>query len=308
MLQSATRWEQALIGTALGHPTEVGNVTDVRQQDMSTRSHQLLWTFIIELDRAGRLSYQAVIEKLHAMGQFDTLGGDIGDGSLTGEMYLEELLTRRAATSIREFADNVIGASIKRQMRELFALLSLDAESEIEAAELLDKAEEALYTVRRNNIDTGLDIGELLGNFEVRMDAWRRGEVTPAFVFETPGLRRLIPFLEPTDFMLVAGRPGEGKSSVLRYEAFKAAQRGQKVAIFNLENSDAEYARYLVASVTGIDTWKLPRSQSSFRRRGGTSPRGSQAAESPAAARGHTGFPKCLRDHPHRAQARGRRL
>jgi replicative DNA helicase len=57
--------------------------------------------------------------------------------------------------------------------------------------------------------------------------------------------------------MLFAGRPGEGKSSVLRNEAFKAAMEGKKVVIFNLENNEMEYANYLIAHVSGIDTWKL---------------------------------------------------
>ena len=32
---------------------------------------------------------------------------------------------------------------------------------------------------------------------------------------------------------------------------------GKKVVIFNLENSEIEYARYLIAHVTHIDTFKL---------------------------------------------------
>jgi replicative DNA helicase len=138
-------------------------------------------------------------------------------------------------------------------MKILGHLMALDSESEKDVDDLLDAIEEKVYALRRKSLDTGADIGELLGQFEIRMDDWRAGKITPAFTFYTPGLSRLIPFLEDTDFMLIAGRPGEGKSSVLRNEAFQAAQHGKKVVIFNLENSEAEYARYL-ASVSGIDT------------------------------------------------------
>lgn len=258
-LEAATlRYEQALIGTALGSPRDASSVTDVRPQDMSIRSHLCLWTAVIELDRRNALTAQAVVEHLHATGEILTLGNDAGEGEITGEMYIEELLSRRSAPSIRDYADRVVGFSMKRQLRDLSYLWALDTESDAtDIQELLDRAEEQLYSLRRNKNNSGVDIGDLLSGFEVRMDDWRAGKVKPAFSFTLPGLKRLIPFLEPSDFMLIAGRPGEGKSSVLRYEAFEASQRGTKIAIFNLENSEVEYARYLIAHVTGIDTWKL---------------------------------------------------
>jgi replicative DNA helicase len=207
------RMEQALVGTALGFPTDVYTVTDVRPQDMAYASHQFLWTVILDLERRHSLSYQAVLEQLHAQNRIEDLGADVEDGSLTGEEYLKELLSRRAQPSIREFADAVVGASIKRQLKGMAQLLSLDTESEKEADELLDHAEEALYQLRRHHVDTGCDMGDLLAAYEKVMDDWRADRIVPAFTFTTPGLASLIPFLEPTDFVLIAGRPGEGKSS-----------------------------------------------------------------------------------------------
>ena len=251
------RMEQALIGTALGFPTDVYAVTDVRPQDMAYVSHQCLWTIILDLERRNALSYQGVVEQLHALNRLLDLGADVEDGSLTGEQYLEELLSRRAQPSIRDFADKVVGGSIKRQLKGMAQLLSLDADSEAEADELLDKAEEALYQLRRNQVDSGREMGDLLADYEKVMDDWRADRVVPAFTFTTPGLGSLIPYLEPTDFILIAGRPGEGKSSLIRAEAFRAAMNCKKIVIFNLENSEIEYARYLIAHVTGIDTYKL---------------------------------------------------
>ncbi|MGE5375914.1 MAG: DnaB-like helicase C-terminal domain-containing protein, partial [Bacteroidota bacterium] len=251
------RYEQALIGTTIAVPTEAASVMDVRMQDMMYASHQTLWTIIVDLEHTGRLSYQAIVEKLHATDKLDSLGADVDDGEIVGDMYIQELLGRRAKDSIREFADNVINASIKRELHTLAHLWALDADSPTEADELLDAVEEKLYSLRRNRVDTGSDMGDLLVQYEQVMDDWRADKITPAFRFTTPGLSRIIPFLENSDFMLIAGRPGEGKSSVIRNEAFNAAREGKKIVIFNLENSEIEYARYLVAHVTGIDTRKL---------------------------------------------------
>ena len=96
------RWEQALIGTSLAFPTEVYSVTDVRPQDMGYVSHQTLWTIILEQERGNRLSYQAVLEKLHAQDKLNDLGADVEDGDLTGELYLQELLARHPFQLIPE--------------------------------------------------------------------------------------------------------------------------------------------------------------------------------------------------------------
>ena len=217
------RWEQALIGTSLAFPTEVHSVTDVRPQDMAFVSHQLLWSIVIELERGNRLSYQAVVEKLHAQEKLEDLGADVEDGELTGELYLQELLARRAQPSIREFADNVVDASVKRELHSLAHLLALDTDSEKEADDLLDHVEEQIYQLRRHHVDSGRDMGDLLGTYEKVMDDWRNDRITPAFTFLAPGLAYIIPFLEPADFVLIAGRPGEGK----------CLGRGTKVLMFD---------------------------------------------------------------------------
>jgi replicative DNA helicase len=256
-MRNNPRYEQALIGTTIAHPTEASSVMDIRLEDLAFVSHQTLWGIIHDLERSNRLSYQAVVEQLHDQDKLDTLGGDVEDGDITGEAYLNELLARRAIESIREFADKVVGASIKRELHSLAHLWALDSESAAEADELLDAVEEKIYQLRRNQVDTGRDMGDLLASYEQVMDDWRADKIVPAFTFTTPGLARIIPFLEDTDFMLIAGRPGEGKSSIIRAEAFEAAKHGKKIVIFNLENSEIEYARYLISYVTGIDTWKL---------------------------------------------------
>jgi replicative DNA helicase len=68
-----------------------------------------------------------------------------------------------------------------------------------------------------------------------------------------------------------AGRV-KGRAAI-RAEAFRAAMSGKKIVIFNLENSEIEYARYLIAHVTGIDTYKL-RKPKDDPRRGRARPRG----------------------------------
>lgn len=252
-----TRWEQCLIGTVLVNPLSMADVTHVQPEDMSSRSHMQIWRHAIELERESRFSYRAVVERLRAANELREIGIDIGDGELDAEAYLIQIMKDQSPASVMEWADNVVGASVKRHIKSFAALASLDAESQASADEILDSIEMRLYEMRRSHVDTGAAIGDVLAKYEEVVEGWRNGTYTPAFIFSTPGLARIIPFLEGGDFMLIAGRPGEGKSSILRFEAFKAALAGKRVVIFNLENGEIEYARYLIAQVTGIDTTKL---------------------------------------------------
>jgi replicative DNA helicase len=216
-----------------------------------------VWDVVVQLERSGRLSYQAVVERLHQSGQLGNIGADVNGGDVTGEAYLQDVMKRGSPASVQEWADNVTAESVRRNIRMFAAKASLDADSDAPIDEVLDALEQQIYGLRKNTVNTGNDMGTILRRYEEVMDGWRDGTYKPAFTLTTPHLERLIPFLEAGDFMLIAGRPGEGKSSILRSEAFQGALSGKKVVIFNLENGEIEYARYLIATVTGIDTFKL---------------------------------------------------
>jgi len=64
--------------------------------------------------------------------------------------------------------------------------------------------------------------------------------------------------MQPSDLLIIAGRPGQGKSAFLHSVALHAALTPKKnVAIFSLEMSNEQVAQRLVAQQTGIDSQRL---------------------------------------------------
>ena len=246
--------EKAFIGTVLSNLSLIHEVSDVRASDMSCQSHQILWEKMLSLSKTGNTTPRGIVEFIKKDGYLDTIGTDVDDGSVTGDLYVQELLSYRSEPDIRKFADEVISSSIKRELYGFAQLLAMDAEGEDEANKIIESAEERLFNLRRRKVDTGVDIGEILEMFDDRIDKWRSGEVKPSFEFKMKRVSEILEFLEDQDFMIVGGRPGWGKSSYLRYEAFRSAKSGKRVVMFNLENNEIEYARYLIALMTGIDT------------------------------------------------------
>jgi replicative DNA helicase len=71
-------------------------------------------------------------------------------------------------------------------------------------------------------------------------------------------LDKLLGGLQRSDMLVMAGRPGMGKTSLALSVALQSARRWQKrVAIFSLEMSDEQLVQRLVSAETGIDSQRL---------------------------------------------------
>jgi replicative DNA helicase len=71
-------------------------------------------------------------------------------------------------------------------------------------------------------------------------------------------LDRLLGGLQPSDFLIIAGRPASGKTAFMLSAAKNAAQTHKKhIAIFSLEMSNEQLVQRLIAQETGIDTHRL---------------------------------------------------
>jgi replicative DNA helicase len=71
-------------------------------------------------------------------------------------------------------------------------------------------------------------------------------------------LDRILSGLQQSDFLIIAGRPGQGKSGFLLSVARNAALIHKKhVAVFSLEMSNEQVAQRLISQDTGIDSQRL---------------------------------------------------
>jgi len=264
-LNSTIGWERAVIGTALADPSTMEEASELRLSDF-TGCHQDIWAEMAVLHQRGALELRALVEALRARGALDSLGAF--DVESSGEAYLAELLSRRG-DAMSEYVDRVIDASIKRQLRQAAALIRADADDDqVSAEEALDVAEQRLMALRRNRLtNLGISMADLMSVFTGRVQDMIAGTYQPAWVPSIKPIRDIVQFAEGEDMIVIAARPGEGKSSMLRAEALELAwggppdspdpNRAKPVTIFNLENGEIEYARYAISWLTGIDSMLL---------------------------------------------------
>ena len=129
-----------------------------------------------------------------------------------------------------------------------------------DADEALELAEKQIYALRRDSSSGGLvKLTEVLGDtMRAISEASKSDGEVPGL---TTGLTDLDDFLmgmQPGNLIIIASRPGMGKTSIALNMAVSAAKAsGKAVAIFSLEMSRRELALRLLSGASHIDSQKL---------------------------------------------------
>ncbi len=124
----------------------------------------------------------------------------------------------------------------------------------------LDGAEKSVFSISERRLTRDLQpIQHVLSEYYDRIDQLA-GQDEDTFGVPTGfiDLDRLLGGLQPSDLLIIAGRPGMGKTGFLLSAAKNAAQTYKKhVAIFSLEMSNEQLVQRLIAQETAIDSQRL---------------------------------------------------
>ena len=128
------------------------------------------------------------------------------------------------------------------------------------ASEIMENAEKKIYALRNGNTGDSLQhIGTVLVNVFDRLDELSRSDnAFPGISTGLQDLDRKINGLNKSDLVLVAARPGMGKTSIALNIALAAAKKTNKtVAFFSLEMSREQLAMRLLSNESFVDNQKL---------------------------------------------------
>ena len=247
--------EEALLGSVLINPEAYYDVAPFLQaDDFYTHRHQWIWQVFVRLhERRSPIDFLTVTEDLGRMGQLAEIGG---------AAYLTYLVTNVPTSLHAEAYGRIIeDNSIRRRMLTAandIAKLAYKEGASVD--EVMDDAEKAIFSVSERRLTRDLQpIQQVLSDYYDRIDQLAR---QGGDIFGVPtgfiDLDRLLMGLQPSDFILIAGRPGTGKTAFMLTAAKNAAQIHKKhVAIFSLEMSNEQLVQRLIAQETGIDSQRL---------------------------------------------------
>jgi len=247
--------EQSVLGSLLIDPDAIIKIAAfLRADDFYRETHQYVFRAMAELhERRQPTDFVTVVDELDRSGQLEVVGGPA---------YLSELIALvPTSVHVEHYAHIVERTALMRRLiaaaGEIAALAYQDHE---EVEEVIDKAESILFEVghRRQSRDL-IPISKIIQQYTDRVD-WlaKHPDDSPGVPTGFNGLDHLFGGLQPSDLIILAARPGIGKTSLAVSIAANAALKAKAiVAMFTLEMSGEQLVQRMLSSHTGIDAQRL---------------------------------------------------
>jgi len=252
--------EKIVLGTAISDPNTMDEISQRLRSSDFTGTNREIYKVVLSLYQDEALSYRAVVEALREQNMLEF----IGDANLSGEAYIRDLVEHADSRGIKSYVKRIEERTARADLREVAALIAAMAADEGKnIQDVMDQAERKIFDLRRRaKSSEGVSMSELLDSYLPFLDGMRSGKIRPAWIPPIEALTDIIGYVHRTEFIIVAGRPGDGKSSLLRYQALQTAMGHdglppQKVLTFNLENDEWEYIKFALCTLTGINSAKL---------------------------------------------------
>jgi len=247
--------EEAVIGAVLINPEAYYDVAQfLKADDFYIHRHRWVWEAFTRLhERRVPIDFLTVTEELDQQGQLAEAGGPA---------YLTAL-TNNVPTSLHAEAYGrlVEQTAIRRKMLDAANQIArLAYQEEVTVETVMDDAEKAIFSVSERRMTRDLQpIQQVLAEYYDRIDQLSQ---RPDEIYGVPtgfiDLDKLLGGLQQSDLLIVAGRPGTGKTAFMLTVAKNAAQIHKKhIAIFSLEMSNEQLVQRLISQETGIDSHRL---------------------------------------------------
>ncbi len=254
-LPSNREAEEALIGAVLINQEVFLDVSQfLRADNFFLVRNQWVWETFQHLSETRQpIDLVTVTETLSNHGQLDEVGG---------EAYLISLINRAPNAFHAESYGRIIEQNaIRRRMLDAakeIARLAYHQDQTIDT--VVDEAEKAIFNVSERRIKRDLiRIREVVREYYDRIDELQRRADdiygVPTGLYD---LDNLLGGLQKSDLLIVAGRPGSGKTGFLLGTMRNAALVHKKhVAMFSMEMSNEQLLQRIIAMDTKIDTQRL---------------------------------------------------
>ena len=249
--------EQAVIGSMLIDPECIPDVLkDARAEHFYGRVNREIFETIYAMFNYGlTIDPVTVMEQMHERGVYRE--------ESTKSYLLELMRVTPTAANVKEYAAILRDKSLQRDLGRVAAEITEMVNEGLGGAdEMLESAERNIYALRRDRSIGGLKpVGEVIQTVYDNLNQLaQEGGQLPGLPTGLADLDRRILGMNPGEFILVASRPGMGKTSIALNIALNVAKSsGRAVAVFSLEMSREQLVIRLLSGEALIDAQKLMR-------------------------------------------------
>ncbi len=265
--------EQALLGAILINNDAFSRVSGfLKPEHFSEEVHKRIYDVASQLIRAGKVATPITLK---------TFLGDADLGGITIPQYLARLAAEATAIiNTEDYGRTVYDLATRRDLiliGEDIVNGAYDAPVDVSPREQIEEAERKLYSIAES--------GRYDGGFQRFSDALTTAVDMAAKAFERDGglsgiatgmsdLDKMMGGLQASDLVIIAGRPGMGKTALATNVAFNIAKayefrtkpdgahetvNGGIVGFFSLEMSSEQLATRIIAEQAQVPGYKIRR-------------------------------------------------
>ena len=246
--------EASILGGVLLDNEAINTVVElVNPEDLYRESHRKIYRAMVELwERNEPVDLITLSDHLKARGDLEDVGGSA---------YLAELASQvPTAANIGHYARIVREKAILRHLiRTSTDIASRGLEERGDVDTFLDDAERAIFDISEKRIGASfVRVGDVMSDTIKKVDElFRRKEMVTGVPTGYRELDRLTAGFQPSDLLIVAGRPGMGKTAFALNIAANAAMQGIGVAIFSLEMAMEQLVLRMLCAEARVDNARL---------------------------------------------------
>ena len=248
--------EQAVLGSMLIDSRCVNDIVGtVRPDEFYSQTNRDIYETIYEMFTYSQvIDPVTVLDKMRERGVFD---------EQTSAKYIMQLMEiTPTAANAKQYAQIVHEKALLRSLSTAASeIIETVYDGVGSAQDILEAAEKKIFALRRGNSSDSLEhVGTILLKVFDRLE--EMSESGSEISGTSTGLRDLDKFingLNKSDLMLLAARPGMGKTSMALNLALNVAKKNPKktVAFFSLEMSKQQLVTRLIANESFVDLKKL---------------------------------------------------
>jgi len=247
--------ERSILGAILLDNSALNTaIESIKPEDFFLPQHRQVFNQMIALGEAQQaIDLVTLTEELHRRGELESSGG---------APYLASLADGVPRVSNVEHYARIVKE--KAMLRNLIHTTHNIQQKAFEAEEgadmILDGAESSIFALAEDRVKAGLvPIKEIVQQSFDRLEKiFREGKSITGISTGYGELDKLLSGLQPSELLILAARPSQGKTALALNLAENIALRGgQPVAIFSLEMSKESLLQRLVASVAQVDAHKF---------------------------------------------------
>ncbi len=246
--------EQAVIGSMLIDTRCIPDVIEkLHAEDFYLKANRDVFDTVYQM-----FAYAQTIDPVTVIDQMKVRGVYTEET----ESYLAEIMRLTpTAANVLEYAAIVSDRALMRRLADAAdEISSMVYEGSGEADSVLEASERKIYALRQGrNVGGLLPVSAVINSvFDTLSEAAASGNKIPGLSTGLPDLDRVILGLNKSDFILIAARPGMGKTSIaLNIALYVAMTLKKTVAFFSLEMSREQLVTRLLSKAAMVPSQNL---------------------------------------------------